>query len=60
MVKSSGNVLGAGFIKAVLGPLPHALMVPTVGQPENLDHRVESGRRCRSGRKAYRRGEKGK
>jgi len=39
-----GNVLGAGFIKAVLGPLPHALMVPTGGVSlENLDQWVESG-----------------
>lgn len=39
-----GNVLGPGFIKAVRGPLPHALMVPTGGVSlENVSEWIESG-----------------
>jgi len=38
------SILGPGFIKAVLGPLPHALMVPTGGvNIDNIDKWFEAG-----------------
>ncbi|HOA36414.1 MAG TPA: bifunctional 2-keto-4-hydroxyglutarate aldolase/2-keto-3-deoxy-6-phosphogluconate aldolase [Bacillota bacterium] len=39
-----GEVLGAGFIKAVLGPLPYAQMIPTGGVSlENVAEWIRSG-----------------
>ena len=38
------GILGPGFIKAVLGPLPHALMVPTGGvNIDNIEKWFEAG-----------------
>lgn len=41
-----GNVLGAGFIKSVLGPCPHLKLMPTGGvkpEKENLDEWFGAG-----------------
>lgn len=39
-----GNILGPGFVKAVRGPLPYALMIPTGGVSlENVAEWIRSG-----------------
>jgi 2-dehydro-3-deoxyphosphogluconate aldolase/(4S)-4-hydroxy-2-oxoglutarate aldolase len=44
-----GNVLGPGFVKAVLGPMPHLKIMPTGGVAptrENLSAWFEAGVVC--------------
>ncbi len=39
-----GNVLGPGFVKAVLGPLPHVKMIPTGGVSlDNVGQWIKNG-----------------